>query len=73
MTFRGGPRTIDEKVADLEEQVRRLQTRSATTPVVTDYGALQGTPTDLATLADLAPISESAANAELLAWLNSST
>lgn len=67
------PRTIDEKVADLEERMRRLQANVATTKNVTDYTALDGVPTDLATIGDLQPIADALEGVELLLWLGGPT
>lgn len=42
MSYRGGPRTLDERVADIEEQLRGTQTSIATAVSVTDHGGLAG-------------------------------
>lgn len=42
MSYRGGPRTLDQRVAYIEEQLRRAQVRIRATVVVTDHGSLDG-------------------------------
>lgn len=73
MPLRRTPQTLDEQVADLQEQLRRLQSNAATTAVITDFAALGGVPTDLATIGDVntAVAAEAAARAdlEMLVWL----
>lgn len=75
--YRQPPRTIDEKVAYLEEQVRRLQGGEATRPVITDYTALDGTPTDLVTVgalnAQLVPLEAAVDDVTMLEWLGGPT
>lgn len=42
MSYRGGPRTLSERVADIEEQLRRANSIVVQTVVVTDHGGLDG-------------------------------
>lgn len=42
MSYRGGPLTIDQRVARIEERLRRGESAIAATVVVTDHGLLDG-------------------------------
>lgn len=69
MPTRRTPQTLSERVAAVEEELRRRAADTATRPVVTDYTSLEGVPDDLATLADVAVVNARAADAEMLGWL----
>lgn len=77
MPVRRTAETLPERVAFIEEELRRRAADTATRPVVTDYAALTGAPTDLVTVADLndtlAPIAAGLEDLELLEWLGGPT
>lgn len=73
MPTRRVPETLPERVAAVEEQLRRMQSTAAVTPVITEYAALEGVPTDLATIGDVnTAVGQVAAEIdglEMLVWL----
>lgn len=77
MPTRRVPQSLPERVAEIEEQVRRIHGNVATTPVITDYAALDGVPSDLATIGDVntavGPVAAHVADIEMLLWLGGPT